>query len=168
MANFEHAYEDTIRAEGGYRLTNIAGDRGGQTYAGIARKMNPTWPGWGHVDAGQVPPTHMVREFYKREFWDAVQGDAIDSQAIAATLYDFAVNAGVRVAVKLAQIVVNTTPDGDFGPATLAAINAADPQTFRLAYALAKVKRYAEIVNRNRTQSKFLLGWINRTLEGLS
>ena len=33
---------------------------------------------------------------------------------------------------------------------------------------LTKVSRYAEICNRDRTQSKFLLGWINRTLKELT
>ena len=37
-----------------------------------------------------------------------------------------------------------------------------------LKYALAKVSRYAEICNRDRTQSNFLLGWINRTLKELT
>jgi hypothetical protein len=33
---------------------------------------------------------------------------------------------------------------------------------------LAKMARYAEICNKNRTQVKFLLGWLNRTLKGLA
>ena len=47
-------------------------------------------------------------------------------------------------------------------------INGCDPELFALKYALAKVSRYAEICNRDRTQSKFLLGWINRTLKELT
>ena len=76
-------------------------------------------------------------------------------------------NAGVRTAVKLAQLVVNSTPDGILGPKTLEKINAADEELFVVKYALAKVTRYAEIVKRNRSQSKFLLGWLNRTLRGI-
>lgn len=167
MADFTKAYEATIRAEGGYKLTDIAGDRGGQTYAGIARKPNPGWSGWAYIDRGQIPPTDLVREFYKSEFWDKVAGDALTSQAVADSLYDFAVNAHWKTAAKLAQIVVGCTPDGQIGAKTVEALNQADPDQFRLAFALAKIKRYAEIVNRDRTQGKFLLGWINRTLEGV-
>lgn len=58
--------------------------------------------------------------------------------------------------------------DGGIGPKTLAALNGCEPELFALKYALAKVSRYAEICNRDRTQSKFLLGWINRTLKELT
>lgn len=167
MADFETAYEKTLRAEGGYRLTDVKGDKGGQTYAGIARNMHPRWPGWVHVDRGDVPPSSLVREFYRLNFWQAVQGDEIASQEAAESLYDFAVNAGARTAVKLAQVALGVTPDGALGPRTLAALNAIPGPAFVTKYAIAKVARYAEICNRDRTQSKFLLGWINRTLEAL-
>jgi len=32
-------------------------------------------------------------------------------------------------------------------------------------YALAKIARYRDIVTRDRSQMKFLLGWLNRTLK---
>lgn len=165
MADFDPIYERMILDEGGYKLTDIKGDRGGQTYAGIARNAHPLWQGWLAIDRGEMPPADLVREFYYRRFWSPVCGDDIADQGVAETLFNFGVNAGTATAVKLAQIVVGATPDGALGPRTLAAINAADPALFRALYALAKVKRYAEIVNRDRSQGKFLLGWIHRTLE---
>ena len=72
--------------------------------------------------------------------------------------------AGVATAVRLAQIVSGATPDGKIGPKTMAALNTMDPDKFALAYALAKLARYRDIVTKDRTQQKFLLGWINRTL----
>jgi lysozyme family protein len=171
MATFGPAFDKMIRNEGGFKLTNIEGDRGGQTYAGIARNAHPDWSGWRFVDAGdltQVELTQSVRDFYRREFWNRIGGDAITHQTIAETLFDFAVNAGSGTAAKLAQIVVGVVPDGGIGPRTLAALNGCDPELFALKYALAKVSRYAEICNRDRTQSKFLLGWINRTLKELT
>ncbi len=168
MADFAPAFEEMIVNEGGYKLTNIAGDRGGQTYAGIARTMNPQWPGWAAVDRGEVPPSELVRAFYRANFWDAVAGDAIADQSVAANLFDFGVNAGPRVAVKLAQLVVGATPDGVPGPKTVAALNAASPDLFIARYALAKLGRYRDIVTRDRSQIKFLLGWINRTLKEAS
>ena len=171
MANFDPAFDKMIRNEGGFKLTNIEGDRGGQTYAGIARNAHPNWVGWQFIDANDLSNnklTQSVYDFYRKEFWNRIAGDAITHQTIAETLFDFAVNAGSGTAAKLAQIVVGTVPDGAMSPKTLAALNGYDPELFKLKYALAKVSRYAEICNRDRSQSKFLLGWINRTLKELT
>ena len=44
MADFEQAFSKTMGAEGGYKLTDIKGDKGGQTYAGISRRFHPDFP----------------------------------------------------------------------------------------------------------------------------
>ena len=171
MAEFINAYENMIRNEGGYVNHKVAGDRGGQTYAGIARAFHPNWRGWQLIDAGDLESDQLitfVMEFYQKNFWDRLQGSAINSQEIAESLFDFAVNTGVRTAVKLAQIVVGANPDGIIGVNTLKKINAADEQLFISKYALAKVARYTNIVKRDRSQNKFLLGWLNRTLRAIS
>jgi len=127
MADFLPAFEEVVLNEGGYKLTDIQQDRGGQTYAGISRKFHPHWPGWSYIDRGQVPPVSLVRAFYKDEFWDRLRCDEIEDEGIAQSLFDFGVNAGWRVSAKLA--------------------------------------RYRDIVTRDRTQGRFLLGWINRLLK---
>lgn len=167
MAQFEPAFEIMMANEGGYKLTNDPVDRGGQTYAGISRRSWPQWPGWTSVDRGEVPPTQMVRNFYKTNFWDVVRGDEITDNRIASSIFNFAVNTGIRVAVKLAQIVVGVTPDGSLGEKTLAALNASPPSIFIPGYTVAKIARYRDIVKRDPTQKRFLLGWINRSLEGI-
>ena len=171
MADFNPAFETMIHNEGGYQLTNVASDRGGQTYAGIARNFHSSWPGWAIIDRGDMGNlqlSQLVRDFYKANFWDPISGDAITSQAVAGTIFDFAVNAGVMTAAKLAQLVVSALPDGRIGPATLDALNAMDEGIFVLKYAIAKIARYAQICTKDNTQSKFLLGWINRTMKGLT
>jgi len=171
MADFEPSFEKMIMNEGGYVLHTVPGDNGGQTYAGIARNFHQGWEGWEIIDRGDMDNdllTEMVRIFYKENFWDRVKGDDIKQQGIAESIFDFAVNAGIKTASKLAQLVVGTTPDGKIGPKTLVQINASDEETFILKYALAKITRYTEIVKRNPTQKKFLLGWINRTLGALT
>lgn len=167
MADFLPAFEAMIANEGGYVLHQVEGDRGGMTYAGIARNMNPNWPGWAVIDEGGTPSADMVRHFYRVQFWNPICGDEIQSQEVAQAIFDFHVNAGA-VARKLAQLVVGATPDGAFGPVTIGKINAFDPEKFVLAYALAKIARYRDIVTRDRTQIKFFLGWVNRTLGALA
>jgi lysozyme family protein len=169
-SDFNPAFEQMILNEGGYRLVNVASDRGGQTYAGIARNFHPGWAGWRYIDANDLQNlqlSQLVRDFYKTQFWDKVSGDAITRQLIAESIFDFAVNAGTSTAIKLAQIVVDAVPDGRIGPVTITKLNAMDETVFVLKYALAKVARYAEICNKDRSQSKFLLGWVNRTIKGL-
>ena len=84
---------------------------------------------------------------------------------LITSVFDFSVNAGVRTASILAQTVAGVTPDGKIGQKSVTALNEVDPDKFSMAYALAKMARYAQIVTRDRSQQKFLLGWINRTLK---
>jgi len=166
MADFKPAFERMLRDEGGFVLHNVPGDRGGQTYAGIARNMHPKWPGWTAIDSGGTPSSQLVFDFYRINFWDDIKGDQITNNTVASDIFNFYVNTG-RPAKVLAQVVVGATPDGDFGSRTVAAINSYDPEKFIMAYALAKITRYRDIVQRDRTQIKFLMGWLNRTLNGL-
>ena len=168
MADFNPAFEKMIHDEGGFQLTDIPGDRGGQTYAGIARKPNPDWAGWQFIDRKDFgSATQLVREFYKVNFWDRIRGDELTNQAIAETIFNFAVNTGVGVASKLAQLIVGVTPDGAIGAKSLERLNICTAEKFLPAYALAKIQRYVDICMKNRDQSKFLLGWVRRSLEGL-
>jgi len=168
MADFAPAFEKMLHDEGGMQLTNIPGDRGGMTYAGIARNANSDWAGWAFIDRKDFGgATQLVREFYKVNFWDRIRGDELTNQAIAETIFNFAVNTGVGVASKLAQLIVGVTPDGAIGAKTLERLNICTAEKFLPAYALAKIQRYVDICMKNRDQSKFLLGWVRRSLEGL-
>ena len=168
---FEEAFSATMQREGGYKLHKVEGDSGGWTYAGIARNKNPQWAGWAYVDRKETPPTRFVREFYFDGYWLPIRGDELPPK-IAHSIFDFAVNSSApgapKLAIKLAQIVAGTEPDGVMGPKTVIALCGMDPQAFEQAYALAKLKRYVEICMRNRSQSKFLLGWVSRTLGAIS
>lgn len=175
MGDFEKAFERTLKNEGGYKLTDDPDDRGGMTYAGIARNRWPGWEGWPLVLERSDHPSlaRLVREFYRENFWNRIHGDAILHQGIAEQIYDFAVNAGVATAVKLVQLIVGVTPDGAMGPKTLGALNeqvtlkisAADVFDERLA--VAKLARYAAIADRDASQRQYVRGWLNRTLAGV-
>jgi lysozyme family protein len=171
MADFQPAFEVMIRNEGGYVNHTVAGDRGGQTFAGVARKFHSDWQGWVLIDANDMENPQLtvyVLVFYKEKFWDKLKCDDIPNQRVATTLFDFAVNAGVRTAAKLAQLTIGATPDGIIGSKSVAKLSDVDPELFATKYALAKVARYTEIVKKDRSQIKFLLGWLNRTLREVS
>ncbi len=167
MADFEPCFQEVIHDEGGFKLTNIKGDAGGLTYAGISRRFHPEWPGWELVDKGEQPPTELVRQLYRKKFWDIALLDRMP-QSIANDIFNFGVNADPRVSVKLAQTVVGVSPDGVVGPKTIEALSKVDPEIFKAYFCLAKIARYRDIVRKNPKQIKFLMGWINRSLEKLS
>lgn len=168
-ANWEKSCNLVIESEGGYRLTNIPGDAGGQTYAGIARNPNPDWEGWALIDKGETPPKEMVWSFYKAKFWDKVRGDELPS-GIDYLAFDFAVNAGVGRAIKTLQSAAGTTPDGSIGPATMAAIKSEGSHYLINKFGEAKEAFYQGIVTRKPDQVKFIKGWLNRVahVEGVA
>ena len=162
MADFEQAFQRLMKDEG-FVLTNDPVDRGGQTYAGISRKNHPKWVGWKFVDAGDTPPTDLVREFYREKFWGKVHGDTISSQRVAEVFFGQFVNMGLP-AIQLAQECVGVIADGKVGGKTLAALHKLDEETFLMRFALANIARYHAIGMRDKTQRRFWPGWIRRGL----
>lgn len=170
MADFDRAFERMLLNEGGLVLHAVPGDRGGMTFGGIARKFHPSWGGWVIIDtAGANDPqlADLVKSFYRVNFWDRIGGNGLHSDVVAFSVFDFAVNAGVKTSVRLAQLAVNESADGIMGPQTQKALNTCDAELFEYRFALAKITRYAQIVTRDRSQGKFLLGWVNRTINGV-
>jgi len=162
VANASIAIQITLGEEGGIQLTNIPGDRGGMTYAGIARNANPGWEGWPTIDSGGKPSLDAVVAFYKLRYWDPLWGDKITSQGVADAIYDFGVNAGVSRAVTVAQLAIGAVRDGQMGPNTLKAINADNEAHFCAAFADYRLAFYNDIVRRNPEQAKFIRGWTAR------
>jgi lysozyme family protein len=177
MANFDLAFSETMKAEGGY--VNDPQDPGGETYKGIARKMNSKWDGWILIDMAKQDkafPANLdsntqlqdkIKSFYEVNYWDKMRGDDITDQHIAASIFDFAVNAGCITSAKLAQFAVGADPDGTIGPDTLAKINQQDPRTFLAFFSLHKIARYLSICEKRQDSKKFFYGWVKRTLEVL-
>lgn len=160
MADFNAAIPKTLAREGGAKFTDVPGDAGGATKFGISQRAYP------NEDIRNLTEAR-AREIYKRDYWDRVRGDDIESQAIAEQIFDTAVNMGVRTAARLAQVTMGIEPaDGIIGSRSLETINATDETQFVAEFTIAKIARYAAICNKDRSQSKFLLGWINRALGG--
>lgn len=159
--NWEHAFDTVIASEGGYKLTNIPGDLGGQTYAGIARVPNPDWEGWALIDKGETPPKEMVMRFYKTRIWDRIKGDDLPT-GLDYLVYDFAVNAGPGQSAKLLQRAVGAKDDGVIGNGTLGAVQAKTPAEVIEGFTEQKEAFYKALVEKRPEQSKFIRGWMNR------
>ena len=151
--------------------------RGGETYKGIARNKNLNWKGWKIIDAEKKKAdfpqslnnstnlSSEIEEFYKINYWDKIKGDQIEDESVAFSIFDFAVNAGVKTSIKLAQKVVKTKEDGVIGKISLKAINEMLPEEFLADFTLGKIVRYIRIVEAKPTTRKFFYGWIKRTME---
>jgi len=174
MANFLDAFKLVIKNEGGY--DNDPDDTGGETYKGVARNMNKAWPGWTNVDLLKKKsgfPSSLekdielqmhVENIYKEKYWDPLDGDDIKSQEVAFSIFDFAVNAGVKTSIKLAQIVLDVEADGIAGPATLSKINTMEDDHFLAAFTVAKIVRYYKICESRPINRKYFYGWVRRAL----
>ncbi|MCF6211703.1 MAG: N-acetylmuramidase [Gammaproteobacteria bacterium] len=162
MADFNKAIGKTLAHEGGAKFTDDPIDRGGATKYGISQRAYP------NVDIRNLTE-QQARDIYKRDYWDRIRADEITSQAIAENIFDTAVNMGVRTASRLAQVALDIEPaDGIIGSQSLKTIDTADESSFIANYTIAKIARYTYICNRNKSQKKYLLGWINRALGGFA
>lgn len=121
MAKFEDAIEKTILKEGGY--VNNKNDKGGETYMGISRKAHPDSKIWTIVDVitkkyktvktinkylrANIELTNLIKDIYKKEYWDKLSLDKEKSQRLANQIFDNAVNMGVSKTKKMLERVRN-------------------------------------------------------------
>jgi lysozyme family protein len=135
MAEFDIALKRTLEFERGY--VNKSTDH--ETYRGVNRDAWPDWEGWMHIDnlkadgkSIDIDDTFLaplVAPFYLKNFWQPIRGNEIQSQDVANTLFDFAVNSGYGDAVEALQTVlvklgVFLKVDGIIGRKTITAVNA--------------------------------------------
>lgn len=157
MADFNIAIPKLLIKEGGARVTNDPNDNGGLTKYGISKRSFP------NVDIVNLTE-QQARDIYKREYWDKICGDQIESQMNAENIFESAVHSGVITTSRLVQHSLGVAEDGKIGPKTIAKLNAIDEKSFRVGFALALIARYASICNKDKSQRPYLLGWINRVL----
>lgn len=175
--SFDDAFSVTMGNEGGY--SKDPNDPGGETYRGISRRFFPSWPGWPFIDKsgpdvkGLDP---LVKAFYKQEFWDRLNGDALPAD-IGKELFDSAVNCGVSIAAKWLQRALNllnrggkdypeVVEDGKLGPGSMRSLQSliAMEGTGVLFKVLNIIQggHYLEIMRKSPSQEKWARGWLKR------
>lgn len=164
MADFMPAFDKTVRRWERFELTDAAGDYGRQTYAGISRRFWGGWPGWELIDGLSEVPESLVVEFYRANFWDAIEGDALRYQDVAEIIFDWAVNAGLQSAVRVTLDVLGLPPGLGMSGALRELNNLSSPRLFVCEYALRRVAHRVKVIGRDPTQAKFIRGWLNRDL----
>ena len=180
-------------------INNNPKDKGGYTYKGISREKHPSWKGWRIIDSvlsslsvaprnikkrvildevfnANLPLNRLVKDFYRAEFWNKIQGDLLPSQLIADELFDTSVNLGVSAASEFLQNTINLLNkngtiypdiivDGVIGNQTLTTLNKCiavngEKLIFNLLN-FYQAKKYIEIMEHDHSQEIFI-GWFNR------
>jgi lysozyme family protein len=159
ISNWQKSFELMLKSEGGY--VNNPADPGGMTNLGVTKATWENWVGRESDEAemrGLTP--EKVEPLYKKKYWDAVRADDLPV-GLDYLMFDFGVNAGPGRAIKLLQSAVGVTPDGGFGPLTLAAVQAIDPVELIEKFSQAKEDFYRSL----GTFATFGKGWLNRVAD---
>lgn len=157
--NWKQAFDLMLKSEGGY--VHHPSDPGGRTNLGVTQATWENWVGRGSDEAemrGLTP--EKVEPMYKKKYWDAVRGDELP-MGLDYLMFDFAVNAGAGRAIKTLQTAVGVTPDGGFGPMTMAAVQAVDHVELIERFSQAKEDFYRSLT----TFATFGKGWLNRVAD---
>jgi lysozyme family protein len=155
--NFDAALAAVLTHEGGY--VNHPRDPGGATNKGVTQAVYDDWredKGLPRLSVRDITPEE-VTAIYKLQYWDRVKGDQLPA-GVDYCVFDFAVNSGVNRAARYLQQAVGATPDGQIGPATLAAVGCKPPSEVVNDVCDARM----EFLRRLTTFATFGRGWSRR------
>ncbi len=178
MKTFDELFEGVIKHEGYY--ANVTGDKGGETYMGVARNIHPNWEGWAVIDlykseVGAIKHnekikddglTFLVKEFYRHTFYHTYRIESIKNGALQEIIFDWCVNSGYWGSCGVQKALnrffdCDLKLDGIIGNQTVAAINSCEPAALFKVIKLARIHYYQTIAKRGEN-AKFLKGWLKR------
>jgi lysozyme family protein len=178
MKTFDELFDGVIKYEGYY--ANVAGDKGGETYMGVARNLHPDWEGWAVIDVyksevGKIKHnakieitglTFLVKEFYRHTFYHTYRIESINNGALQEIIFDWCVNSGYWGSSGFQKVLnrffdCDLKMDGIIGNQTIAAINSCNPEQLFNAIKAARIHYYNIIVKKG-DNAKFLKGWLRR------
>lgn len=164
ISNWDQAFKQMLASEGGF--TDDERDNGNKLPDGRkgSTMLGVTQYNWEQHVGHQVTHDQMrkltpadVEPLYKKKYWDVVRADELPS-GIDYLCFDMGVNAGPGRSIKLLQSALGVTPDGGFGPMTMAAVQAADPVELIEKFSVEKEAFYRSL----DTFTVYGTGWLNR------
>ena len=171
-AFFEKSVNHIILIEGGY--VNNPKDKGGATKYGITENVARQN---GYIYEMRNLTEVKAKEIYKNEYWNKIKIDCKDFN-VAFLLFDFAVNSGVKTAIKHLQKSLNSLLkgiiepliiDGVAGKKTQSAIDYINSnglsEKLQSLLINERLKFYTSL---SKTQfNEFGKGWINRIIKNV-
>jgi len=155
---------DIITREGGF--SDRSEDRGGPTKYGITLATLAEWRGHPVTRADVAALTREEAALiYAERYIRRPRFDQIADAALRELVIDTGVNHGAGRAGRWLQDAVNHLTgaglkvDGDVGPKTLAAVNAAHPRRLFARYLARRIRGYADFVQSSPDQLANLEGW---------
>jgi hypothetical protein len=183
MADFLTAFNATMK-QSEYGFNSGSGEA--LTINGIDRGQNRDWTGWAIVDEiiaanpgltdieynklfdANADLQGLIQSFFEANYWPTCRCANIINQEVANALYDGTVNPCIIGVGKAAQIAINSltpgklTADGQFGPKSLGAVNAEDPQLFVTAFNAVRIADYYQRVSLTPGDGQWLESWLSR------
>ena len=155
---FQQAVDFTLGQEGGW--VDNPSDPGGATMYGITLAV---FRAWHHDPLAQPEDLHAVQAneveaIYRALYWNPVEGARLPA-GLGLSVFDSAVNLGVRRATMLLQAALSVAQDGAVGPITLGAASG-------MALGVLLDRLAAERGAFYRRCARFPVfgrGWLNRT-----
>ena len=164
MESFEKAFNILMELEGG--LSNDKDDKGGLTKYGISQAAYPD------LDIENLT-LEQAKNIYFKDYWKPSYAFFLAEvcEELGILHFDTAVDMGVKRAAVILQRAINKQPDKDIpvdgfiGRLTTTAVLICHLPLLMSDYLLLRLKYYARIANKKKTQRKFLLGWMNRVFK---
>ena len=154
--NFEACLKGMLRSEGGF--VNHPKDPGGMTNLGVTKRV---WESWVKREVTEQEMRDLkpgqVRDLYKTLYWDACRCDELP-WGVDYSVFDFAVNAGVKRSIITLQRGIGVKDDGILGPGTMKAVQETDPIRIIGGYFDSRIRFYQQLKN----YETFGKGWHHR------
>lgn len=147
----------TIGIEGGY--VNDPIDRGGETCWGISKRSYP------HIDIKNLTLDGAF-DIYERDYYNKLHLERINSVRVRWKVFDVAVNCGGKTAIRMLQKAAGVNRvDGILGNQTAMCVNAQTASAIIDMMVGQLYVYYADIVERDKSQSRFYHGWLRRAAD---
>lgn len=158
---FETCLAETLKWEGGW--SNHKDDTGGPTMRGVIQRVYDAWRKRNNLPRRSVRAIEEaeLQAIYRENYWQLVRGDELP-EGVDLCVFDYGVNSGPSRSVSHLQEILGVKVDGNMGPVTIDAVNAADPVDIVKKLCDRRRKFVRQIVS----YPTFGVGW-NRRIDGI-